>query len=182
MQDADEKLDDAHLSFSCCPPHTPRGLRPVERAGSTGLHHAGRSRRRQLSAGENSDRSSKLLRNKEIILVLRLGSLGLPGCMPTAPRSCGSRATYTRISIPSGTIEYRELRAVAADGPCPRSPSARTSHFSDQTAAPRDRITLGFVTLWAAMAVAAYQAAQPWDPGPRDQEQYGEQGLPPPAS
>lgn len=28
---------------------------------------------------------------------------------------------------------------------------------------PRDRITLGFVTLWAAMAVAAYQAAHPED-------------------
>lgn len=34
---------------------------------------------------------------------------------------------------------------------------------------PRDRVTLGFVTLWAAMAVAAYQAAQSWDPGPEDQ-------------
>ena len=33
---------------------------------------------------------------------------------------------------------------------------------------PRDRVTLGFVTLWAAMAVAAYQAAQPLEQDPQD--------------
>jgi hypothetical protein len=31
---------------------------------------------------------------------------------------------------------------------------------------PRDRVTLGFVTLWAAMAVAAYQAARSEDQSP----------------
>jgi len=35
---------------------------------------------------------------------------------------------------------------------------------------PRDRVTLGFVTLWAAMAVAAHKASQPWDQGPEEQE------------
>lgn len=38
---------------------------------------------------------------------------------------------------------------------------------------PRDRVTLSFVTLWAAMVVAAHKASQIWDQSSEDQDGEG---------